>query len=370
MTLINLAKAPFPYFGGKSKAADLVWSLLGDVPHYVEPFAGSLAVLLNRPHPANRPHFSETVNDADGLIVNVWRSIAAAPDEVASHASWPVMEADKTARQMAVLRWRTDAMLDRLAGDPEFHDARMAGWWLWGMCAQIGAIGGNGPWTVDPVTGRIFKQPRGPVRQPGVSRDLPHVGGDGQGVNRPAAREPGVSDVRWLDDGNPDGFHPVTMPELQRWMRYLAARLRHVRVLNGDWSRLVTTGAAHTLSVRQGHGPAGVFLDPPYASSERAGGLYTGGHDNGDVAQIVNDWCARLDPTDPKWRVVLAGYDTEHSNLEHLGWTVHEWFTAGHLTGGMGNISKTGGHQQKRERLWASPQCVITPPPEPDPQLW
>ena len=44
MTLKNLDKAPFPWFGGKSRAAETVWGLLGDVPHYVEPFAGALGV--------------------------------------------------------------------------------------------------------------------------------------------------------------------------------------------------------------------------------------------------------------------------------------------------------------------------------------
>lgn len=38
--LKNLDKAPFPWFGGKSRAAAAVWALLGDVPHYVEPFFG------------------------------------------------------------------------------------------------------------------------------------------------------------------------------------------------------------------------------------------------------------------------------------------------------------------------------------------
>jgi site-specific DNA-adenine methylase len=42
-------KAPFPWFGGKSRAAHLVWERFGNVPNYVEPFAGSLAVLLSRP---------------------------------------------------------------------------------------------------------------------------------------------------------------------------------------------------------------------------------------------------------------------------------------------------------------------------------
>lgn len=41
--------------------ADIVWSRLGDVATYNEPFAGSLAVLLERPHPPR----IETVNDLD-----------------------------------------------------------------------------------------------------------------------------------------------------------------------------------------------------------------------------------------------------------------------------------------------------------------
>ena len=55
-------KAPFPWFGGKSKAGPLVWQLLGDVVHYVEPFAGALGVLLERPHECNRTYYSETIS--------------------------------------------------------------------------------------------------------------------------------------------------------------------------------------------------------------------------------------------------------------------------------------------------------------------
>lgn len=54
-------KAPFPWFGGKSRVADLVWERFGEVHTYNEPFAGSLAVLLGRPH---EPRI-ETVNDLD-----------------------------------------------------------------------------------------------------------------------------------------------------------------------------------------------------------------------------------------------------------------------------------------------------------------
>lgn len=42
-------KAPFTYFGGKSKVAEFVWQFLGDdIKRYFEPFAGSLAVLIAR----------------------------------------------------------------------------------------------------------------------------------------------------------------------------------------------------------------------------------------------------------------------------------------------------------------------------------
>ena len=36
-------KAPFPWFGGKSRVADLVWDRFGNVPNYVEPFFGGAA---------------------------------------------------------------------------------------------------------------------------------------------------------------------------------------------------------------------------------------------------------------------------------------------------------------------------------------
>ena len=68
-------KAPFPWFGGKRRCADLVWQRFGDVDNYVEPFAGSLAVLLERPHWPFAATRTETVNDVDCYIVNFWRAM-------------------------------------------------------------------------------------------------------------------------------------------------------------------------------------------------------------------------------------------------------------------------------------------------------
>ena len=370
MTLTNLHKTPFPYFGGKSAAADIAWEAMGDVEHYVEPFAGSLAVLLRRPHEANRTYYSETVNDADGLLVNAWRSMQLSPDETARHASNPVAEADLHARHYALVKWRAETQLEQLMGDPSWHDPQMAGWWMWGMSSWIGSgfCSGNGAWSPDE-TGRLRKSEKrsgvkrqrphlgnngqgvnhAGTREPGVDRNRPHLGDDGQGVNRPQLREPGVESVA--------EFHPVTMPELLRWFRFLSARLRHVRIINGDWSRVLTGGASKPLAVRMGGGACGVFLDPPYSTeADRDMSLYA--KESGTVAHDVRAWCAEHGD-DPQYRIVLAGFDNEHTDLEPLGWRCVEWFKAGFLTGGMGNAASGGTKtQQKRERMWLSPHCL------------
>lgn len=94
MSAFEPIKAPFPWFGGKSRVASLVWERFGDVPNYVEPFFGSGAVLLGRPTPPG----TETVNDLDCYIANFWRAVQAEPHAVAAHADWPVNEADLVAR--------------------------------------------------------------------------------------------------------------------------------------------------------------------------------------------------------------------------------------------------------------------------------
>jgi len=130
---VKALRAPFPWFGGKSRAAHLVWAAFGDVPNYVEPFAGSLAVLLARPTSSR----IETVNDIDCYLSNFWRAVQAAPELVAEHADWPVNEADLHARH----RWLVNQaeFRERMKQDPEFFDAKIAGWWVWGLCQWIGS---------------------------------------------------------------------------------------------------------------------------------------------------------------------------------------------------------------------------------------
>lgn len=70
-------KPPFTYFGGKTAIAERIAALLPPHEHYVEPFAGSLAVLL-----AKRPSPMETVNDLDGNLMTFWRVLRDRPGDL------------------------------------------------------------------------------------------------------------------------------------------------------------------------------------------------------------------------------------------------------------------------------------------------
>lgn len=75
-------KPPFAYYGGKTTLAAAIAEVLPTHRHYVEPFAGSLAVLL-----AKQPSKLETVNDLDEDLVTFWRVLRERTDELAAAAA-------------------------------------------------------------------------------------------------------------------------------------------------------------------------------------------------------------------------------------------------------------------------------------------
>ena len=279
-------KAPFPWFGGKSTVADIVWSRLGQVRNYVEPFYGSGAVLLARPTPFEGP---ETVNDLDGLVSNFWRALAHDPQAVAAAADWPANENDLHARH-AWLVGVKDSLQARLEGDPEYYDAKIAGWWCWGLACWIGSgfCSGQGPWQVREIDGVSQLVHVGNQGQ-GVNRKRVHVGDQGRGVNR--QRE-----------------------AIGQYFEILTDRLRDVRVCCGDWSRVCGPSVTST------HGMTGVFLDPPYsAEADRDETLYL--KDCPKVAHEVSAWC-RANGDNPLLRIALCGYEGEH---DLPGWDCVAW---------------------------------------------
>jgi hypothetical protein len=363
-------KAPFPWFGGKSKVADIVWQRFGNVPNYVEPFYGSGAVHLLRP----QAHHSgiwplETINDYDGYVSNFWRSIKHDSEAVAHHADWPANENDLHGRHIWLVQQR-ESLRARLEGDHEFYDAKIAGYWVWGICSWIGGhfCSGKGPWhSVDGQLVNVKADGRGINRQrvhlgnkgQGINRKRVHLGDKGQGINRKLVHlgDKGRGINRKLVHlGNKGRGINRKLAHLgnkgrgeggiYEWFTALSDRLRRVRVASGDWSRVC--GPTPTFQ----NGLTGVFLDPPYGEEANREDLYR--IDSHTIAHDVRQWCIE-NGDNPLLRIALCGYDGEHNKLQGLGWSVYSWSAHG----GYSNERKNGTNDNRhKELIWFSPHCV------------
>jgi len=319
-------KAPFPWFGGKRKCADLVWERFGDCANYVEPFFGSGAVLLSRPHWPFTATRTETVNDVDCYLVNFWRAMQRDPEAVCAAADNPVNEADLHARHA----WlhRQTGRIEQHKVDPDYYDARVAGYWVWGLSSWIGDN---------------FCRPRPQHSMPhlgagkGVNRQLPHLGNNGKGVNRklPHLGDPGKGEE---SEAVPGGCAD-RRARLLAYFQQLADRLRNVRVCCGDWTRILTPSVTFT------HGLTGVFLDPPY---DVEGTEY--GTDSSGISGAVREWC-KANGDNPLLRIALCGYVDEKHGDDLPGWECVAWKSGG----GYNNLGD--GANRKRERIWFSPAC-------------
>jgi site-specific DNA-adenine methylase len=319
--------APFPYFGGKSLACETVWTAFGAVDNYVEPFAGSAAMLLGAPDGKR----VETINDADGFVANFWRAVSHDAEAVAHAADWPCNEVDLFARHSWLVRMSA-GLQDRLNADPDYFDAKIAGWWCWGACNWIGSgwCSGTGPWVHDGETlVDARKLPHLGDAGRGINRQLPHLGNAGQGINR---KLPHLS----AGQGDRSAY-------IHDWFSLLQARMRDVRVTCGDWGRVVKD------SVTTRHGLTGVFLDPPYTKGEMdygAGGMGLG------IADDVREWCAQ-NGQNKALRIVLCGHAGEHDALLAHGWHIRAWTARKGYA-----VTDEAVENSASETIWCSPHCV------------
>ncbi len=335
-----MLKSPFPYFGGKSRIAREVWKRFGGVKGYVEPFFGSGAVLLSRPMPFGGV---ETVNDADGMICNFWRAVKADPDAVAGHADWPSNECDLIARH-AWLVERKASLQERLKGDPEFFDAKIAGWWCWGMACWIGHgfCSGDGPWRVQEVD-EVKKLVHLGDAGRGVQRKLVHLSSAGQGVQRKLV---------YPSSAGRGGDPGAGEQGILEWMRALADRLARVRVCCGDWTRVCGGDSGDALNhFFVGGEPCGVFLDPPYADTANRSEVYS--VDSMSVAHDVCQWAIEHGD-DKRLRIALCGYDGEHEMPET--WECLRWKSAGGYSG-VADRETQAKLNAFRECVWFSQHC-------------
>lgn len=401
-------KAPFPWFGGKSRVAHLVWDRFGSIVNYVEPFAGSLAVLLARPGGAGR---NETVNDKDAYLANFWLALKSDPEAVAYYADWPVNEVFLHARHKWLVHEK-ESLKEKMDADPDFYDPKIAGWWVWGQSLWIGSGWCAQPeWRgrhsceragkginreIDPKRPTLGKGGHGvhqstlgeqiprlsadqgvhrkdydrirnqhPVEEPW--KKIPYLDGGGRGVHqstietsledpwrvRPdlkgqgiTAREFGVDDL-WRQRPESKGHRGIVdRTDLYDYFEALAYRLRKVRVCCGDYARIL--GPSPTTEI----GLTGVFLDPPYSVEDRDA-VYN--EDSRDVAIEVRNW-ALEHASDPKLRIAVCGYESEHENFFPPDWETVAW----KANGGYANQSQQtrGRANASRERIWFSPNCL------------
>lgn len=254
---------------------------------------------------------------AEGLAshnCNVWRSIIFSPDETAQQCDWPVNHADLVARKKYMLE-NKEKLLAGLQENPEWHDAKIAGYWIWAASCWIGS-GMMRPNQIPYLAG-----------DSGIHSKIPHL-----------TRDSGIHSQRphlTRDAGN----------SVYEWLNVLSKRLRYVKVVCGDWSR-VCGG-----NWQDNNRPVGMFFDPPYATEGRDENIYD--CESMTVAKDVEKWVLERGEN-PNYRIVVAGYDDEYKTLLDNGWAYEAW-SAG---GGYSRSNTRGAVNRHRERLFISPHCL------------
>ena len=261
-------KAPFPYYGNKRRHAPDIWARLGPTKVYVEPFAGSLGVLINRPHIPTGG--LEVVNDKNGHVANLWRSIKLHPKETAHWADHPATDQDNRARANHV-KDLEHALDQKLREHPDACDPQLAAYWAYVVSSTVG--------------NRL-------------------------GYSRPQAGYIGVQNRQ--------------EPPLPVWLTQLADRLRYVKILAGDWRSTLTPGATHANRLNP---PYAAFLDPPYRTHERTDSLYkSDAIDSDQTAEDSYEWAVEKGE-DKRWRIAYCMHEGDFPVPD--GWTSLTYTLAG-----------------------------------------
>lgn len=291
-----MIRPPMPYFGSKRAAADEVWAHLGEPACYIEPFAGSLAVLLARPGTPGM----EIIADADPFVTNFWRTVRHPEGwrDMMFMNVGPVQESEIEAWHRHLIAQRRTLQVS-LDADLHYFDPRVAFMWWAGLSSWIGS-----GWCTGDDPARVPKQ-------------RPHV------------------------DGTLKGAHSESM--IHDRVNELSHRMRKVVMIGGDWQRCVTDGIINRFRSRRGG--VGVFLDPPYThASGRVAGLYAA---DDALSDDVQRW-ALANACDAV-RVVVAGYRDEYPGLVEARWAVQPWSTPS------GYVNRSGNERRRADVLFMSP---------------
>lgn len=295
-----------------------------------------------------------------------------------NYADWPVNEADLHARHLWLVN--REGFRERMKTDPDYFDAKIAGWWVWGISMWIGSgwcprpewrgrsgaeragkgihrsklsrhtplnsvlwqtrpnLGGNGVHRKLPAVGRGGER--------GVIRKRPQVkrGGNGVAAKDISARVHQMPNISGDAGASGRGVFANYAEDLYSYLAAIAHRMRRVRVCCGDWKRIL--GPSPTTRI----GTTGVLLDPPYAVDDRSS-IYN--QEDFSVGEEVRQWAIE-NGDNPQLRIALCGYDD--GRAMPAGWMELAW----KANGGYANQSgETRGRKNaSRERVWFSPHCL------------
>lgn len=174
---------------------------------------------------------------------------------------------------------------------------------------------------------------------------LPAIGND-RGIHGVSAREPGLHPGTFMH-----ALYELALPEAPpcfAWFSALAQRLRTVRVICGDWTRVLGNSVLGKGEGVGGRRPCAVFLDPPYLHELRDPYLYA--EDDPKIAISVRDW-ALEHGDDPDLRIALCGYVDEHDSHMPSNWRRFRW------KGARGYAAEDNDNREK-ETIWFSPHCL------------
>ena len=227
-----------------------------------------------------------------------------------------VHNCDLSARKRTLIK-NEARLLENLIADDKWHDPVMAGYWIWAASCWIG----SGLTSIGLI---------------------PHIGHGGKGVHAIGKRP-------HIGHGG-KGVHAACNQNIYDWFNRLSERLRYVRVVCGDWTRVCGGKWQDKM------GTCGMFFDPPYGVADRDTSVYH--HDSTTVAADVMAWCAERGANE-RYRIVLAGYEEYQTLIDKHGWTSESW----KANGGYANITSDasrGKENRKREMLYYSPFCCKT----------
>ena len=293
--------APFPYFGTKKHYASIVWQRFGNPDCYIEPFAGSIAVLLRREvMPTTRS--IEIIGDLSGKICNFWRAVQADPEAVARYCTWPIVHHDLTSRNIFIVNWLRENK-QKLIDNPDFFDAKIAGWWAWGQCVSV-----------DMKYCRVIDASR------------PCLHGAGVSISKTAYKSLKFEECIEYNS---------------RIMKELADRISQVAIINRPWAACCTPAL-----LAEGQNPA-IFLDPPYKQEQRTDTLYDNEEQSEDAAVASYDWAVQHGE---KYRIAYCCHKddfpvpTDWEAVE-MSFVTHNW-------------SKTRKPNKPTDLIMFSPACL------------